>query len=63
MIGTKTAVLLVVIGALFDRVDMFVDFAIAYALLNFLASVVVSRFLNRTAAERNVEKKAKGAKA
>ena len=63
VIGTKTAVILVMIGTFFDRVDMFVDFAIAYALLNFLASVVVSRFLNRTAAERNVEKKTKGAKA
>ena len=63
VIGTKTAVLLVVIGALFDRVHMFVDFAIAYALLNFLASVVVSRYLNRTAAERNVEEKTKGARA
>ena len=51
------------IGALFDRVHMFVDFAIAYALLNFLASVVVSRYLNRTAAERNVEEKTKGARA
>ena len=63
VIGTKTAVLLVVIGALFDRVHMFVDFAIAYALLNFLASVVVSRYLKRTAAERNVEEKTKGARA
>ena len=63
VIGTKTAVLLVVIGALFDRVDMFVDFAIAYALLNFLASVVVSRYLNRTASLKEMEDKAKGAKA
>ena len=36
VIGTKTAVILVIIGTLFDRVDMFVDFAIAYALLNFV---------------------------
>jgi hypothetical protein len=27
---------------------MFVDFAIAYALLNFVAAIVVSRYLNRT---------------
>ena len=62
-IGTKTAVLLVIIGTLFERVDMFVDFAIAYALLNFLASVVVSRYLNRTASLKEMEEKAKGAKA
>ena len=30
VIGTKTAVLLVVIGAIFGRVGMFVDFALAY---------------------------------
>jgi multicomponent Na+:H+ antiporter subunit F len=48
VIGTKTAVLLVIIGTLFDRVEMFVDFAIAYALLNFVAAIVVSRYLNRT---------------
>ena len=63
MIGTKTAVLLVIIGTLFERVDMFVDFAIAYALLNFLASIVVSRYLNRTASSREVKEKTKGAKA
>ena len=63
MIGTKTAVLLVIIGTLFERVDMFVDFAIAYALLNFLASIVVSRYLNRTASSREMKEKTKGAKA
>ncbi len=48
VIGTKTAVLLVLIGTLFDRLDMFVDFALAYALLNFVGSLVVARYLNRT---------------
>ena len=42
VIGTKTAVLLVVIGTVLDRsqnqVAMFVDFALAYALLNFIAT-------------------------
>ena len=42
VIGTKTAVILVIIGTLYDRVDMFVDFAIAYALLNFVGAIVVS---------------------
>ena len=48
VIGTKTAVILVVIGVLFGRLDMFVDFALAYALLNFVASLAVARYLNRT---------------
>ena len=48
IIGTKTAVLLVVIGTLFGRLDMFVDFALTYALLNFVASLATARYLSRT---------------
>ena len=48
VIGTKTAVLLVVIGEIFGRVEMFVDFALAYALLNFIASITVARFFFKT---------------
>ena len=59
VIGTKTAVLLVIIGTLFGRVDMFVDFAIAYALLNFVSAIVVSRYLNRTVSLRDMEEKEK----
>lgn len=55
VIGTKTAVLLVIIGTLFKRVDMFVDFAIAYALLNFVGAIVVSRYLNRTISLKEME--------
>ncbi len=47
VIGTKTAVLLIVIGMIFERVDMFVDFALTYALLNFIGSIAAARFLNR----------------
>jgi multicomponent Na+:H+ antiporter subunit F len=48
VIGTKTAVLLVVTGGVFQRVDMFVDFALAYGLLNFIGSVAAARYLHRT---------------
>ena len=48
VIGTKTAVLLVIIGTGFGRLDMFVDFALTYALLNFVGSLAVARYLNRT---------------
>lgn len=57
VIGTKTAVILVIIGTLFDRVDMFVDFAIAYALLNFVGAIVVSRYFNRTVPLQEMERK------
>ena len=44
VIGTKTAVLLVIIGTIFDRGDMFVDIALAYALLNFIVTIAASRY-------------------
>ncbi len=47
IIGTKTAVLLVVIGSIFERVEMFVDFALAYALLNFIGSLAAARYLHK----------------
>ncbi|PAW64696.1 MAG: pH regulation protein F [Verrucomicrobiia bacterium Tous-C2TDCM] len=49
VIGTKTAVLLVVIGVVFKQVGMFVDFALAYALLNFTGSIAAARYLHRAA--------------
>ncbi|MCB1043603.1 MAG: pH regulation protein F [Acidobacteria bacterium] len=44
MIGTKTTVLLVIIGSLFSRVEMYVDFALTYALLNFIGSIAAAKF-------------------
>lgn len=49
VIGTKATVLLLIIGLIFDRVDMFVDLALTYALLNFLASIAAAKFLYRGA--------------
>lgn len=43
-IGSKTVVLLLIIGYLYDRVEMFVDIALAYALLNFIAILAASRY-------------------
>ena len=48
VIGTKTAVLLIIIGVIFDDVAMFVDFALAYALLNFIGSLAAARYFNKT---------------
>ena len=50
VVGTKTAVLLVVIGQIFGQVGMFVDFALAYALLNFTGSLAAARYLHKTKA-------------
>lgn len=45
VIGTKTTILLVIIGSIFDRVDMFVDIALAYAMLNFILTIGASRYI------------------
>lgn len=47
IIGTKTTVLLIVIGTIFKRVDMFVDFALTYSLLNFVGSLAAAKFFLR----------------
>ena len=46
-IGSKTAVLLILIGLIYHRVDMFVDIALAYAMLNFIAVLAASRFFQK----------------
>ncbi|HMB31205.1 MAG TPA: monovalent cation/H+ antiporter complex subunit F [Desulfohalobiaceae bacterium] len=46
-IGTKTVALLLIIGVLFQRVEMFVDIALAYALLNFIAVLAASRYFHK----------------
>jgi multicomponent Na+:H+ antiporter subunit F len=46
-IGTKTTTLLVLIGLMYHRVDMFVDIALAYALLNFIAVLAASRYFQK----------------
>jgi multicomponent Na+:H+ antiporter subunit F len=46
-IGSKTTVLLVLIGLIYRRVDMFVDIALAYAMLNFITVLAASRFFQK----------------
>ena len=46
-IGSKTAVMLIIIGLLFHRVDMFVDIALAYAMLNFIAVLACARYFQK----------------
>lgn len=46
-IGSKTTVLLVLIGLLYHRVDMFIDIALAYALLNFIAVLAAARYFQK----------------
>jgi multicomponent Na+:H+ antiporter subunit F len=46
VIGTKTTVLLIIIGTIYERVDMFVDIALAYAMLNFIVTIAASRYFS-----------------
>jgi multicomponent Na+:H+ antiporter subunit F len=46
-IGSKTVVFLIMIGFLYHRVDMFVDIALAYAMLNFIAVLAASRYFQK----------------
>ena len=47
LVGTNGFVLLTLIGFLFERIDMFVDLAIAYALLNFVIVIVLGKYFDR----------------
>jgi len=46
-IGSKTIAMLILIGLIYKRVDMFVDIALAYAMLNFIAVLVASRYFQK----------------
>ena len=44
MIGTKSIVLLLFAGILFGQLEMFVDIALGYGLLNYIVSIAASRY-------------------
>lgn len=43
--GTKVGVLLVLTGALYERVDMFIDMALALFLLNLITTLLFARLV------------------
>lgn len=47
LIGTNAVNLLVLIGFLYGRVDMFVDLALAYAMLNFIGVVALAKYFEQ----------------
>jgi len=44
-IGTKTLIILLVLGYVYHRVDMFIDISMVYALLNFIGCVAAAKYL------------------
>ena len=47
VVGTKTTVLLLLIGILYQDLGMFVDIALAYAMLNFIATLGATKYFLR----------------
>ena len=46
-ISTKAIILLVLMGIVFERVDMFVDISTGYALLNLVGALAVAKYLEQ----------------
>ena len=44
-IGTKTLIILLIFGYIYNRVDMFIDISMVYALLNFIGCIVAAKYL------------------
>jgi multicomponent Na+:H+ antiporter subunit F len=51
-ISTMAIVLLVVIGTVYDRVEMFVDISTGYALLNLVGALAIAKFLEKRGASK-----------
>ena len=47
VMGTKATVLIIFIGAMYGRLEMFVDIAIAYGMLNFIVSIAAAKLFQR----------------
>ena len=52
LIGTKTIVMLVLLGFLTQRVDIFVDITLSYALISFIGSLVLAKYFEQKESER-----------
>ena len=51
LIATKTIVLLVLLGFMTDRVEIFVDITLSYSLLGFIGSLVLAKYFERKETE------------
>jgi multicomponent Na+:H+ antiporter subunit F len=52
LIGTKTIVLMVLLGVLTQRVDMFIDITLSYALIGFIGVLVLAKYFEQKENER-----------
>ena len=47
LVGTNGIILLILIGFIYNRIDMFIDIAIIYSLLNFTIVIVLMKYFER----------------
>jgi len=45
-VGTITVVLLVVIGLIYERLELFIDIALMYSLISFIGTLIFSKYLS-----------------
>ncbi|MGN8226421.1 monovalent cation/H+ antiporter complex subunit F [Gracilimonas sp. BCB1] len=45
-IATKTIVLICLVGFVFDRIGMFIDITLAYAILGFIGSLTIAKYFS-----------------
>jgi multicomponent Na+:H+ antiporter subunit F len=47
VIGTKTVTVILFMGFIFHRVDMFIDISIVYALINFIGTLTFTKYFEQ----------------
>ncbi|RLA79786.1 MAG: pH regulation protein F [Deltaproteobacteria bacterium] len=47
LVGTMTVVFLLLMGFIYQRVDMFVDISLMYSLLSFIGTLIFAKYLSR----------------
>lgn len=43
-VGSKTITIVLLIGFMFDRIDMFIDISLGYAILNFVGVIAMAKY-------------------
>ncbi len=46
-VGTKTLIILLLMGFIYHRIDMFVDISLLYAIINFIGVIIFSKYFIR----------------
>lgn len=54
LIGTKTIVLLLVVGFWTDRIEIYVDIALSYGLLSFVGTLALARYFEQSTGDRTI---------